>query len=124
MVRASVVLTLLCLACAGVWGCGSAFGGPSGVDPLLARRLPRLRSALRPVTRPGEVLRLRYAVDSFDGEWRWDVVVGDRVYAEQRVRLDGASRYAFGDDDGGAWLQVESAPVRGAEPHWRREART
>jgi hypothetical protein len=94
------------------------------VDPLLARRLPRLRAALRPVTRPDEVLRLQYAVDSFDGDWRWDVVVGDRIYAEQRVRADGASRYAFGDDDSGVWLQVDGAPVRAAEPHWRREART
>src|SRR5688500_5851863 len=122
MVR-TLALAVLCLACAGVWGCGSAFGGPSGVDPLLARRLPRLRAALRPVTRPDEVLRLQYAVGSFDGDWRWDVVVGDRVYAEQRVRADGASRYAFGDDDSGVWLQVDGAPVRAAEAHWRREAR-
>jgi len=119
--------TVACLgSVAWVGGCAPAFGR---LDPYLERRLPALRDALAgsapaSVASAGELTTLRYAVESHDGHWTYEILVGPRVYAERRVRADGRSEYAFGEDARGPWLRVRDGAPHVAGPTWRAEVRT
>ncbi|MEI8257499.1 MAG: hypothetical protein WCJ30_17635, partial [Deltaproteobacteria bacterium] len=97
----------------------------AGLDPGVARRLPGMQRAMSgaPDLDHGRVRVTRFRVDAPDGAWTDEVVSGAGLFAERRVRSDGA-RYAFGEDAGGPWLRVGDGPVRAATGAWLREERT
>ena len=92
-------------------------------DALLSRQVKGLRQAMGSGP-SGDAVVLAYDVGGHDGAWRWDVVVGNGVFAERRVSVERGTSYAFGDGPHGTWLQVGEAPPRGAPNEWRRLART
>ncbi len=103
-----------------VGGCASQW---DGVDPLLRSELRSLRRAMESGP-SGDVLALEYSVEGHDGGWRWEVIVGDRLFAERRTKLSTQTSYAFGEDRHGPWFRVGDGPPREAPPEWRRLVRT
>jgi hypothetical protein len=95
-------------------------------DPELATRLPALEHQLGHSSDRDGAWLVAYDVEAHDGRWRHEIAFTHERYAEQHTRLDpeSAGSYAFGVDPWGAWLRVGDGPVRAADAHWEREART
>ena len=62
----------------------------------------------------GASLALTYAVSAPDGDWTFEVVVGQSLYAERRTRDDDGLSYVIGEDVRGAFVRVGDAPARAA----------
>lgn len=95
------------------------------LGPGVAWRLPRMQRAMRdaPDADRGRVRVTRFRIDAPDGAWTDEVVSGAALFAERRMRSDGA-HYAFGEDSRGPWLRVGDGPTREATGAWLREERT
>lgn len=85
--------------------------------------MPALDESLGDGIDAAHALVLRYDLRAPDGRWTWEMVVGQRFYAERRSRARGRAHYAFGEDGRGAWLETHGV-ARGADATWRAEART
>lgn len=113
MRSAALALAVIVGGCAQQWD----------VDPLLQRELRGLRESLESGP-SSDVVVLEYEVESHDGLWRWEIVVGRGVFAERRTAVERGTSYAFGEGADGPWLSVGDAAPRSAPDGWRRLART
>jgi|GEM_PF-5498866 len=103
-------------------GCATRSAARATLSPSLARDLDALAATLGRVDGSLPTL-LRYRVEAPDGAWLHEIVFSDGRYAEQRRRVDGAGRYALGEDERGAWLRIGDDPPVAANAAWTAEIR-
>lgn len=96
---------------------------PLGEPPTMAERLEKVAQAVG--TPPaGDARYLRYAVEGTDGAWLHEIVVGPSMYSERRTRRRDGERYAFGQDEGGSWLQAGGGQPVAVGVSWSELARS